>query len=221
MKDVSMKVSACWSIPAVPDFAAGDWEATARAMRSGVRLEFRQAWKAEAEPDFQPGEVWLGVQGDALVGYGVFRDDQPANRATTWNEPTWVTGDVWEFFFQADGRPGYHEFHVTPENCRLQLFFPSRADFLDGRGYRPWIVAESLFESAARVNEARTGWEALMRVPLSRVLDRPRADGARKFKFSFSRYDYQPGREKPVTSATPKLSAPDFHNMQEWDWAEV
>jgi hypothetical protein len=61
----------------------------------------------------------------------------------------------------------------------------------------------------------------LMRVPLSRVLDRPRADGARKFKFSFSRYDYQPGREKPVTSATPKLSAPDFHNMQEWDWAEV
>jgi hypothetical protein len=55
MKDVSMKVSACWSIPAVPDFAAGDWEATARAMRSGVRLEFRQVWKAEAEPDFLAG----------------------------------------------------------------------------------------------------------------------------------------------------------------------
>lgn len=221
MKAVSSSVSAGWSIPAVPDFAAGDWEATGRAMRAGARLEFGQAWKAVQEPDFQPGEVWLGVQGEMLVAYGVFRDDQPANRAKEWNEPTWMTGDVWELFFQAEGRPGYYEFHVTPEDCRLQLFFPDRASFHAKRGHRHWSIAESKFESAARVNAERTGWEAIMRIPLSLVLDLPRTDGARRFKFCFSRYDYQPGRLKPVMSATPKLSAPDFHNMDEWDWAQV
>jgi hypothetical protein len=217
MNDVSTGMTACLPIPAVPDFASGDWEATGRAMRQGVRLEFRQGWKTEPNP----GEVWLGVIGDELVAYGVFRDDEPANRAKEWNAPTWMTGDVWEFFFQAEGRPGYYEFHVTPENCRLQLFFPDRASFHAKRGHRHWAIAESKFESAARVNEARTGWEAIMRVPLARVLDLPRTDGVRRFKFSFSRYDYQPGRDKPVTSATPKLSAPDFHNMDEWEWAEV
>jgi hypothetical protein len=221
MNVVSTGSAVCLGVPVVPDFALGDWEATERAMKGGARLEFRQAWEAQANPDFQPGTVWLGVQGDALTVYGVFRDDQPANRAKTWNEPTWMTGDVWEFFFQAEGRPGYYEFHVTPENCRLQLFFPSRAAFLERRRHPHWAVAESLFESSARINEARTHWEAVMRIPLARVLDLPRADDSRKFKFCFSRYDYQPGREKPVTSATSKLSAPDFHFMDEWDWAEA
>jgi hypothetical protein len=208
-------------IPAVPEFGLGDWEATSRALKQGARLELGQAWKVAVEPGFSPGEIWLGVVSEELAVYAVLRDEQPANRAVTLNEPTWETGDVLEFFFQAEGREGYFEFHVTPENQRLQLFFPSRAAFLSGRGYRPWTIGESRFESAARVNAARTEWEVAMRVPLATVLDLPRADGARRFKYCFSRYDYQPGREKPVRSATAKLSAPDFHNMVEWDWAEV
>lgn len=221
MKDAFSGVDACLPIPSVAGFAVGDWADTARVMRSGARLEFRQAWKKEPNPAFQPGEVWLGVNDGHLVTYAVFRDDQPANRAVEWNDATWATGDVWEFFFQAEGRPGYYEFHVTPENCRLQLFFPNRAAFHAKRGHRHWAIAESVFESAARVNAEHTGWEAVMRIPVSRILDLPRADGTRRFKFSFSRYDYQPGRQHPVTSATPRLSAPDFHNIDEWDWAEL
>lgn len=190
-------------------------------MQAGVRLEFAQPWLAQPEADFQPAQVWMGVQGDDLVAYAVLRDDQPANRATQWNEPTWMTGDVLELFFQAEGRPGYHEFHVTPENVRLQLHFPSSASFREGRGHRHWAIAESRFESAVRVNDARTQWEVAMRIKLALVLDEPRTDGSRRFRFSFSRYDYQPGRKKPVTSSTSALSRADFHNIPEWAWAEA
>ncbi|MET0263464.1 MAG: hypothetical protein ABW223_11235 [Rariglobus sp.] len=217
----SKDVSACIVVPPVAGFAMGDWAATQTAMRAGVRLEFSQPWFPANEADFQPGEVWLGVHGDELVAYALLRDDQPSNRATKWNDPTWITGDALEFFFQAEGRPGYFEFHVTPENGRLQLFFTSSAAFREGRGHRHWAIAESRFESAAHINEERTYWQAVMRVKLALLLDEPRDDGSRRFKFSFSRYDYQPGRARPVTSATTSLSRPDFHNISEWSWAEV
>ena len=190
-------------------------------MQTGVRLEFGQAWLPQPEADFQPGSVWMGVQGDDLVSYAVMRDDQPANRATRWDDPTWMTGDVLELFFHAEGRPGYFEFHVTPENVRLQLFFPSSAAFREGRGHRHWAIQESRFESVARVNAERTQWEVALRIKLALVLDEPRTDGSRRFRFSFSRYDYQPGRKKPVVSATTPLSRPDFHNIPEWSWAEA
>lgn len=221
MSDVLADKPACVSIPPVAGFVLGDWEGAARAMKTGACLEFGQPWFAEPEAEYKPARVWLGVHGDELLVYGVMDDDQPTNRAVQWNEPTWQTGDVLEFFFQAEGRPGYHEFHVTPENVRLQLFFPNRAAFYEKRGFRHWAIAESRFESAARVNETRTGWEAAMRIKLAVVLDEPRDDGARRFKFSFSRYDYQPGRKEPVTSATTPLSAPHFHNIDQWSWAEV
>lgn len=221
MNDSPAGVDGCLLVPVVPDFALGDWEATERAMSAGVRVELGQPWKKEPNPHYKPGAVRMGVIGAELVAYGMFEDDQPANRARTWNEPTWMTGDVWEFFFQAEGRPGYHEFHVTPEDCRLQLFFPSSAAFREGRGHRHWSSMEKQFASAARVNAERTRWEAVMRVPLDRVFEGPRADATRRFKYLFSRYDYQPGRPAAETSASGKLSRPDFHNIAAWQWAEA
>lgn len=221
MNSLSIGGCECVTVPLVPAFAWGDWEAAGLALSEGARLELGQPWFAEPEADFQPGMVWLGVQGGDLVVHAELRDDQPANRAVSWNEPTWMTGDVLELFFQAEGRPGYFEFHVTPENQRLQLFFPSSAAFHERRGHRHWAIAESRFESLARVNAAGDGWRVLMRIPLALVLDGPREDGSRKFRFLFSRYDYQPGRLKPVTSATARMSRPDFHHIPEWSWAEA
>ena len=222
MSDATLGLSTCLVIPPVQGFALGEWEATRRVMQDGgARFDFAQPWFPQHEADFNPGHVWMGVQGDELVAYAVLHDDAPSNRATQWNDPTWMTGDVLELFFQAEGRSGYHEFHVTPENQRLQLFFPSSADFHARRGYRHWAIAESRFESAVRVNDAHTQWEAVMRIKLSLVLDEPRDDGARRFRFLFSRYDYQRGRGRPVTSATAPMTTPNFHHIPEWSWAEV
>lgn len=221
MSDIPHGVPACITIPSVNGFALDDWEATGRAMREGVRLDFAQPWQKAEEPDLASGQVWMGVEGGDLVTYAVLADDQPANRAREWNEPTWMTGDVLEFFFQAEGCEGYYEFHVTPENVRLQLFFPSVAAFREQRGHRHWAIAESRFHSATRISGERTGWEAVLRVPLVLVAGEPRADGGNRFRFSFSRYDYQPGRVKPVTSTTSPLDVPDFHCIDRWRWAEV
>lgn len=222
MSDVFPPGSAhCMIIPIVPDFVWGDWVATEHAMTAGLRLAFGQPWRKERDADFKPGYVWLGVVGDALLAYSVFADDEPRNTATRWNDPTWMKGDVIELFFQAEGRAAYHEFHVTPENHRLQLCFPSTEAFRAGYGHKHWAIAEPKFEHVTRINATRTQWECVMRIPLALVLDAPRADASRRFRFSISRYDYQPGRAKPVTSATSALSSPDFHNIPEWSWAEA
>ncbi len=221
MSDVPSCVAECLMIPPVESFALGDWEATMRAMKAGVRLDFRQPWLLQPEADFQPAQVWLGIQGDELVVYAWLRDDQPSNQTVQWNEATWMKGDALELFFHAEGRPGYFEFHVTPENQRLQLFFPNAAAFRERRKHHHWAISESRFESTTRINDVRTEWEAVMRIKLALVLDGPRDDGSRRFRFSFSRYDYQPGRVRPVTSATTPLSKPDFHHIPEWSWAEA
>ncbi|MFH1496234.1 MAG: hypothetical protein ABII82_00275 [Verrucomicrobiota bacterium] len=228
MNDLSADGCEWVAVPPVPVFAWGDWEGAGLALRVGARLELGQPWFSGPEADFQPGTVWLGVCGEDLLVFATLRDDAPANRAVQWNEPTWMTGDVLELFFQAEGRPGYWELHVTPENQRLQLFFPSTAAFHERRGHRHWAVAESRFESLARVNAAGDGWQVMMRVPLALVLDEPREQdgggggrGSRGFRFLFSRYDYQPGRARPVTSATARMTAPDFHHIPEWHRAVV
>lgn len=213
------------SIPRVGDFALGDWEATTRVMKHGARFWLRQSWFEKPSPGFRPGYVRMGVNGGDLVAYAVLRDDQPHNRAVEWNDRTWITGDVLELFFQAEGKAGYHEFHVTPENQRLQLVFPFHDAFRQKHPWGFWTIKESCFESAASINAARTHWQAVMRIPLAMVLggtgEGPGVPGSRKFRFTFSRYDYLPGQKLPVTSATAPLTASDFHNTYEWSWAEA
>lgn len=221
MNNAHAGAAPCLVIPPVRAFAMDDWEAADAIMKTGAKIELGQPWLPQRQTEFKPCQVWLATCGDELLVYSELDDDQPANRATQWNDATWMTGDVLEFFFQAEGRPGYYEFHVTPENCRLQLFFPSREAFLARRRHTHWAMAESRFDSAARVNDARTRWYVLMRVKLDLVLDGPRDDGSRRFKFLFSRYDYVPGNPAPVTSASAPLTRADFHNMGEWSWAEI
>lgn len=211
----------CLPIPRVDEFEPGDWTATIAAMGEGCRLEFAQSWRAEPEADLRPGYVRLGVCGGDLAAYAFMEDAQPRNTATRWNDPTWTTGDVLELFFHADGRPGYHEFHVTPENHRLQLFFPNPESFRQGRGHRHWAVEPPLFSHSTRIHPSGLSWECALRVPLARVLDEPRGDGSRRFRFSFSRYDFQPGRIRPVTSSTSRLTRHDFHHIPDWTWAEA
>ncbi len=212
-------------IPRVDDFALGDWAATTRAMKHGARFWLRQSWLPQRSPTFRPGYVRLGVNGDDLVAHAVLRDDRPNNRAVQWNERTWETGDVLEVFFQAEGWQGYHEFHVTPENQRLQLVFPRKDAFRMSRPWGAWAIQESCFESAVVINAPLTHWQAVVRLKLPLVLggtgEGAAVPGSRKFRFTFSRYDYQPGQAGPITSATAPLTSGDFHNADEWSWAEA
>lgn len=218
--DTIPEKSPCVQVPRVPAFDWGDWETAIESLQTGARLAFGQHWLPEPEAEFQTGSVWMGLLGNNLIIYAKLVDEAPANRATSWNEATWEMGDVFELFFKGRDRKAYYEFHVTPENQRIQLLFPSFDAFYEFRGHQHWAIDESLFDSLTRINVAGQGWEVLMRIPLNRVLNAPREDVSRHFLFSFSRFDYQPGREGAVKSSTSRFTGcPRFHYSPEWTWA--
>jgi hypothetical protein len=133
------------------------------------------------------------------------------------NEETWKTGDVVELFLQNDGSPDYYEFHLTPENQRLQLHFPDAAALRSGLPLRTWMVEKEIFESFTRVDMLRMRWQALMRINLSSLWGaRPR-----RLRFLAGRYDAQPDGARAVASASGRLTAFDFHNLPEWSRGEL
>lgn len=210
-------------IPRLQAPVSFDWEEIHRALAPGFLQTLGQPWLAQPDPRFAPGVVRIGLQGTNLLLLAELTDLEPANRAAGWNEPTWKLGDVLELFFQAEEplAEDYYEFHVTPENQRLQLHFPSGDVFRQTcRGVVPLStchVNESLFESRVRIAPARDRWEVFMRIDLAPLF--PDSAGVPgKIRFLVSRYDYQPGEAMPVRSCNEasRLLCPDFHYRPAW-----
>ena len=76
-------------------------------------------------PPKENGVATILAEEETLRILGVFRDSDIGNRARNDNEKTWETGDVMECFIQLPGHEDYFEFHVTPEERKLQLHLPS------------------------------------------------------------------------------------------------
>jgi hypothetical protein len=205
------------TVPAVSDFALGDWTRTREVMRAGLHLPLGQAWQAQTDPRLAPGEAFLGVQGDWLVFYGKVRDEKPANPARRLNELGYTMGDVLEIFVRDDRGPLYYEFHVTPENQRLQLRFPDAQSLRGGKPVETWTVADDIFESATQIAPGQDGWELLLRTDLARLFgSRPK-----RIHFLIGRYDYQPGQPKPVLSSSAPLTECNFHSLHAYHEADL
>jgi hypothetical protein len=130
-------------------------------------------------------------------------DEAPTNAATRPNQRTWELGDVFEIFLAAQVDGPYYEMHVTPENQTLQLEIVSREKPFD-----EWIMQDGPSWSAAWLTP--DGWQILAALPLSLI------GGQSEGLLSLSRYDYQPGRAKPVISSSSRHEAPNFHRRFEW-----
>ncbi len=65
----------------------------------------------------------------------------------------------WELFLRKEGCADYYEFHLTPENQRLQLHFPNEAALKSGLPLKSWMVEEDLFESFTRIHPSRPQWQ--------------------------------------------------------------
>lgn len=200
-----------------------DWNDIRRALAPGLCQSLGQPWLEQREPRFSPGTVRLGLHGSDLLLVAELTDREPANRATEWNERTWMLGDVLELFLQSESpqREDYYEFHVTPENQRLQLHFPDgEATRRVSRGLVPlstFHVGTPLFESRVRIAPGREGWEVFVRIGLE-----PLFGGLpERLRFLVSRYDYQAGAAKPVLSCneSSRLPRPDFHYRAGWSVA--
>jgi len=180
-------------------------------------LRLGQPWLEKNEPGFLPGSVWVGWTPSDLVVWAVMGDADIHNAATGLNQDTWKLGDVFEVFLRAEREEPYFEFHVTPENNRLQLRIPG-ADW-----FRRFVAGEERFDEAKLPGEVFASqtlveknddrWSVLARIPLATIGGTP--GGA--LQFSFCRYDYTRGRDLPILSSTSGYSVPvSFHQQSAW-----
>ena len=182
-------------------------------------VEAHQVWRAEPEPEFRPMRVKAWWTREAMYVYGELEDVDIFNPEKRFNAPSFQSGDVFEIFLRPCDQESYVEIHVTPENQKLQLRIPSAREFSEPRakpGIPPEWFIDRVIESRVRVNAVAQRWEVAVEIPFSLVCEASLPKPGDQWLFSFSRYDYTRGREKPVLSSTSPHKVLNFHRQEEW-----
>lgn len=176
----------------------------------------RQSWRPGGAAGFRPGRARAAWDARTLTFTMLFRGRPAGNRARRLNERTWELGDVGEVFVQLPGGAAYWEFHVTPENQRLQLRWPAGglAAFRAGRAaFGEFTLGpEAGLTSTATVWPDR--WRATLTIPAA-VLGLGAFVAGQSFRAAVCRYDCA-GSAEPVCSSTAPLTEPSFHRPAEW-----
>lgn len=201
----------------LPAFDAGKLDAVRAAFATADACLMQQGWRTEAEADFTPATVRAGRRGNSLLVFAELEDADIFTRATALNQRMWELGDTLEIFLAPARTGSYVEFHVTPNNQRLQLRFPSSEAVRQ-------IQAAGLFEEfllAGRVFHSHTWtegrkWFVYAEIPAMPVCGTSQLSADARWRFSFSRYDYIRGRAEPIISSTSPHAKPDFHRREEW-----
>jgi len=200
-------------------FHIDDLETVRQAFQTAAPCVTQQAWLAKPEPDFLPAVVRTGWRNDALLVFAELPDADIFTRATTLNERMWELGDVFEIFLRPVEQVPYLEFHVTPNNQRLQLRIANAESYnivKNTGSITHALVPGDAFCSMAWACPEIKKWFAYAEIPAKSVCDEVKPLSGCQWLFSFSRYDYTRGREKPVISSTSAHVEPKFHHQQDW-----
>jgi len=130
-----------------------------------------------------------------------------------------MLGDTFEIFLRPEGQVGYVEFHVAPNNQRLQLRFagPEALERVRQTGsIASVLVSGPAFTSATWVQPELKRWIVFAEIPVRSVCENPGSMADSQWHFSFGRYDFTRGRPKPVISSTSAHRKPSFHRQEEW-----
>lgn len=183
-------------------------------------VEAQQAWQTELDPCFRPMRVKAGWTPNALYVYAEIEDADIFNPEKQFNATSFLSGDVFEMFLRPCDQEAYYEIHVSPENQKLQLRFPSADALVKPRaqpGLPPeWFISNRIIESRVRVNTAQQLWEVAAEIPFDLVCEASIPQRGTRWLFSFSRYDYTRGQGKPVLSSTSPHTVLNFHRQTEW-----
>lgn len=203
----------------LPPFNVNDFQDTQHAFQTVKPIPMRQTWRAKAEKAFSPGFIRIGWHEDALLVFAELADVDFLTRAKKLNERLWELGDSFEIFLQPVGQSSYVELQVAPNNCQLQLRYPNPVAVEEARqadDFKPYLIPQEAFYSASWVRPAESRWFVLAKIPKDLVYENHDVLEGRKWRFSFSRYDYTAGQRKPVVSSTSPHTTPEFHSQEEW-----
>jgi len=204
---------------ALPAFDADKLDAVRGAFARADGCGLRQSWLPAPEPDFTPATVRVGWRGNSLLAFVELEDADIVTRATAHNQRMWELGDVLEIFLLPENSGGYVEFHVTPNNFRLQLRFPDTATLRRAQAenrFEHLLLPDGVFQSRAWVQAEDKKWFAFAEIPSAIVCGGDKPLAGRKWCFSFSRYDCVRGRSEPIVSSSSPHAQPDFHRREEW-----
>ena len=170
----------------------------------------------------------MGHAADRLYVYARLPDQKVVCKATGPNQRLWELGDVFEMFFQAQGRTeegnpiqAYVELHVSPYNHRLQLRFPSEAAFRAHQGsesLEAFVLPDGSFSSQASLDPG--GWSLLAEVDSQIVRGHQLPLVGQVWNYSLCRYDYDEPNGTPILSSTSPYTELDFHRITEWQEIE-
>jgi hypothetical protein len=211
--------SPCLSVKPLDAVAFDSWRWISAVFANVPAVESQQAWLAEPDPEFRPMRVKAGWTRDALYVYAEIEDLDIFNPEKRFNKPSFMSGDVFEIFLRPCDQESYVEIHVTPENQKLQLRIPSAKALTEPRAM-PGIPQEwfndKVVESRVRVNAVAQRWEVAVEIPFDLVCEVLLPREGDRWLFSFSRYDYTRGQEKPVLSSSSPHQVLNFHRQEEW-----
>jgi hypothetical protein len=202
-----------------------DWDGLARELAAAPSCALGQAWREAPEPAFRPAIVRVGRTAQDLIVSATLTDDDIFNPETRFNEFAFQHGDVFEIFLRPTTQDAYFEFHVGPDAQLLQLRFPSAEAFAEvaraNRGPEParrYLIAPAVVK--AKVVLAPGEWRVVAAIPLAIVQENGTPGPGTQWLFSFSRYDYTHGAEKPVVSSSSPHQKLSFHRQEEWGTLE-
>jgi hypothetical protein len=202
-----------------PELAEDSLESIRLAFQHAAPCTMKQAWLTTPEIDFSEGLVWTGWRENSLLVFAELTDTDIFSPSTSTDYATWEAGDVFEIFLRPLDQMEYVEFHVTPENRRLQLRFANPAmveQVRKTRSVESVLMQGDAFRSLTWVQPKVHKWFVYAEIPASSVCSHLRPLKESQWHFSFSRYDYIRGRKSPVISSTSPHVAPDFHRQHEW-----
>lgn len=178
-----------------------------------------QGWRDQPEKDFLPAHVRFRANRQFIEVNALLQDAEVFNPVTEFNAPAFQHGDIFEIFLRPLKQSAYLELHIGPAHQTFQLRIPSADVFTATRGtpepWRAWLITEPCFESRVQVEPALQRWQVVARIPTRAIAEQEVRSGDR-WLFSFSRYDYTRGRERPVLSSSSRHREVNFHRQQEW-----
>ena len=175
----------------IETFDPEDWHATERAFSESERIPLLPVSNDRVEI-FQPGSIRLGWDQGKLWVLATLTDSSIFNSATQHNELMWRLGDTFEMFLKPKAQARYYEFHVTPQNLRMQLRLKSEEYIQEARDWGRGLadkdfVSEPLFEHWTRKDETDGFWEVLACVPAASVVNTGSLGVGDQWRFLFSR----------------------------------
>jgi hypothetical protein len=186
-------------------------------MNTAEPLVFRQAWRPEPEPGFQPGRVRVGWQAEGFRLKAELEDRDVFNPETRFNQPAFTVGDVLEWFLQPPGSQAYWELHIGPEGQVCQMRMPSQSRFEAVREQgvpREWMVESPKLQAESRIQGDIWEIEAFLPVEL---LEKQNLSRGEVWKMSFCRYDHNRDPENLILSSSSSFKALNFHTLNDWD----